>query len=378
MTSQAVLINNLKNNVSDSTFKKYNEDIERLLKADFSKFNKNKVSFRFLILNPNIVIDIVNNMTVKKKIEQSVVDVPIQNTTILNYINPFNSIFKYNPNFQNKHKDIAKIWNDLLIKHSQITTDQYKTSIAPDKIVKSYISYKDLIKKRDELRLIQDKKSAKTWFAHFKYLLFEIITHIKPKRCELKKVHIIKDGEPHTYLHIVNNKLQEIPFNLNDVNYIKITNDKTLKLVLNDYKTSKFYHEITEVIDEELTKVIKSSLLMYPRKFLFGSYGLMGANPGDFKPDILVTPPYSDTQIGKIFYHYDHHNSYTTVFQGAFKKWFKVDLLTPSKFRHIFVRDTDNYNTRTMSLHDREHLALMMGTSLANIELVYNNINFED
>jgi hypothetical protein len=368
MTTQVDLINNLKNNCDAVTFKKYNDDIDRLIKHDFSKWNKKIVSIRFLILNPDIVMEIVNNMTVKK----NNILIPIQNTTKLNYINPFNSIFKYNPDFKKKNKEIAKKWNDLLVLHNNITTYAYKTSIASPKIVDSYISYKDLVKKTLELRLIQDKPSAKKWFAHFKFLLFEILIHIKPKRCELRKVHIIKEGEPHTYLQLINHKLQEIPFKLNEVNYIIINNDKTLNLVLNDYKTSKFYHQITETIDEELTQIIKSSLLMYPRKFLFGSYGIMGDNKDDFTPDII------ESKIPKVFYHYDHHNSYTTVFQGAFKKWFKIDKLTPSKWRHIFVRDTDNYNTRTMSLHDREHLALMMGTSLANIELVYNNINFED
>ena len=234
----------------------------------------------------------------------------------------------------------------------------------------SFISYSDVVKKRDSLRDMNKKGYGKAWYTHQKYLLMEILTGLKPKRNELRKIHIIYgDDNPKKYEGLLVKKKEkpvivEYKTNLRKGNYINILSDGSMRLILHNFKTAKTYKEIVEEIPSDLCEVIRKSLLYFPRKCLFGRQYKGGIYPYE-----------SHEMYTKIFY-----RSFISLFpekkvydeSGKEKEW----RLTPCIWRHIWLSDTRNINFNEMDNVELTRICNLMGTSLNMAMRVYKNIEY--
>jgi hypothetical protein len=82
-----------------------------------------------------------------------------------------------------------------------------------------------------------------------------VVLHLKPKRADLGSVKIYYDKNP----------------NKTDENYIVLRSRGSSFLVMNVYKTNKFYHTVEEDLPRELTDDLQTSLRRHPRDYLFVS-----------------------------------------------------------------------------------------------------------
>lgn len=103
---------------------------------------------------------------------------------------------------------------------------------------KGYVSYEDILNKRNSLKTGSDEQ-----------LLLAIYTMIPPVRSDYDKVKIYYTQGDYRDNHIV----------LNNNPYI----------ILENYKTAKRYHILKIHIPNELETVIKESLKLKPREYLF-------------------------------------------------------------------------------------------------------------
>jgi hypothetical protein len=87
------------------------------------------------------------------------------------------------------------------------------------------------------------------------FTLLSVITHLRPKRADLGAVEIYRDDDPRK----------------TDQNYIVLRKPKDggSYLVMNMYKTSKYYQTVEEDLPEGLVRDIEQSLTRHPRKYLF-------------------------------------------------------------------------------------------------------------
>lgn len=131
---------------------------------------------------------------------------------------------------------------------------------------------------------------------------------MKPKRADFGDVYISVDGT--------------IPKSVLEKNYI-VLRDGDNRLVLNDYKTFKFHGTIHEKLPSELVAVLKRSLSLFPRDYLFISM--------DARAKGL---PYAK------------NNSYSQYVKRAFEKMFGKSMGV-SLWRKVYVSETVDFNGTT-------------------------------
>ena len=142
-----------------------------------------------------------------------------------------------------------KQFHDDLVR---IQEAKVRRSEPENKQVKQYTSYEEITQKYQELK---KKTPHNTLKSTQQFLLLSILVHLRPKRADLGAVKVYKENDPKK----------------TDENYIVLRTETegTSYLVMNLYKTSKYYQTVEEDMPDELTKDLRTSLGRHPRDYIF-------------------------------------------------------------------------------------------------------------
>lgn len=357
------LLKNIKKEVPGS-YEIYMKCIEKLKKVDYSQYGstRKRIDLKYLYENPEIVIKAIREMEGKRQGKSIGL---IGNDRQASYINSICAIFIHNKELMDsnkKYEGIYNKWRTYLTDCNKIKNEEKSDSLCSKKLKDSVIPYEDVIKKLEMIRKKYknpvDKRESEdeipsAWYTQQKYVLLELITHIKPKRCELRNIHVVynnkipneyktveiirEKGKEHKYKYVLKKLKKE------KGNYLHIVDNEPMRLELNNYKTVKIYGKIIEEIPNNVKIIIEKSLKQYPRKCLFGQMSMRESK------EIL---PYIKQQ------------NYSKIFEGMFKTFFGKDHLTPTKYRHIFLSDTKNIDFNNMSNSELKAICDLMGTSV--------------
>jgi len=186
-----------------------------------------KQTMDWIVRNPKLVI---------KKIEDNYTNTK----TRKNYITAIMSYIK-----NHDYKASYSVFYDKLIDYSNTVDKEYDTNKLPETRAAAYINWKDLIEIRNKLE--KDKYGSKN------HLLLAMYTYMEPVRQDFGDVKILKKSPRSD--------------KKNTTNYIILS--ARPYIVLNNYKTSGAYGTVKINIPVVLAKIIKKSLELNPRDYLF-------------------------------------------------------------------------------------------------------------
>lgn len=217
--------------------------LEKINTSELSETSKENYRMRAHTLSKRagkpIMEIVMNPETYIKKLEEWYP----KNTSRKAHLSFVLSIFRYNPDFMCDNRKIYDKWSEEFNETHKKVIDRYETNLPSDRQREGYISYQDIIKKRDSLEE-----------GSIERLLLGFYTYLKPMRCDYGSI----------YLYI-----NQLPFEKErERNYIHIKDD-TAVLHLKDYKTSKKYKDHIVELPETLLKDLKASLKKEERKWLF-------------------------------------------------------------------------------------------------------------
>jgi hypothetical protein len=212
-------------------------------------------------------------------------------------------------------EDVLKKWKQYHEELSRYEKTQVAKSEPSKKQVDKYTSFEEIETKYHQLGKKSPHESLRS---SQQYLLLSVVLHLKPKRADLGSVKIYHEKNP----------------NRTDENYIVLRTRGSSYLVMNLYKTNKFYHTVEEDLPRELTDDLQTSLRRHPREFLFVS--------SDEKP-------MSNNTYAKFV---------SRTFEELFGKGTGVSLL-----RHTFI--SEKLDVSDMTLAEREDVARKMQHNVA-------------
>lgn len=282
------------------------DPLEKVLDADLSENSKENYKMRAHTLSKKAGKPLIHVITHPETYIKEMENWYPKNTSRKAHMSFILTIFRYNPDLLCDHRKIYDAWSAAFNETHQKVIDRYETNKPSDRQVEGYVSYQDIIKKRDSL----DEGSIER-------LLLGFYTYLYPMRCDYGKVRIYKNRLPAE-------KDRE-------ANYILIKEDKGV-LHLGSYKTSKTYgnHEIE--LPNELFEDLQASLKEKEREWLFvDSKG----NP-------------------------QSRNTYCSWTLRIFKELFNKPL-TVSIIRHSFI---NQLNMSDLSVKEKKEIAQKMGHSI--------------
>lgn len=144
------------------------------------------------------------------------------------------------PRWKKLHDDLAKLQESKI-----------RRSEPENKQVEKYTSFEEIEAKYEDLKKRAPHGSSLR--ESMQFLLLSVIVHLRPKRADLGNIQIYKEKDPR----------------LTDSNYIVFREKGNSYLVMNMYKTSKYYQTVEEDLPEGLVNDIKASLSRWPRDLLF-------------------------------------------------------------------------------------------------------------
>ena len=393
LKSRRGLLKNLKEDVkkedrSLKTLEKYEGNLKRLNKLDYSEFDSKapkEVKITYIYKNPDVVMQAL-------KQEKNKNNELFKDATIRSYINSVLSLFKYNESLKANNPEEYKKWSEIHSEYYDEEMKEYNKSTSNKKQSKAFLTYSQILRERDNQREKNAKNLGDSWYNHQNYLLLELITDIKPKRCELRKVFIINKGEELTKyegLKTVNRKKVRTFYkvNLRKSNYIEIDKKGRMTLYLHMFKTKKKYKEIKEELSVEVCKQITRSLERFPRKVLFGSQeGKNEDLPKDFKKRSKA----EQYSLKYDIYPYETHDPYSKMFSRTFGKYFEDIFaerienkdkrdeinLGPNIYRHIWLSDPNNIDFQHMTGEEKEEICNKLGTSVETAYRMYLKIDY--
>jgi hypothetical protein len=209
--------------------------------------------------------------------------------------------------------EIPKKWRQYHDELGRYEKTKLAKSEPTQKQVDKYTSFEEIETKYRELGKKSPHESLRS---SLQYLLLSVVLHLKPKRADLGSVKIYYDKNP----------------NKTDENYIVLRSRGSSFLVMNVYKTNKFYHTVEEDLPRELADDLQTSLRRHPRDYLFVS--------SEEKP------------MG--------NNTYSKWYQKIFLDLFGRST-GPSLVRHGFI--SEKLNISNMSIAEQEDVAKKMGHS---------------
>ena len=227
-------------------------------------------------------------------------------------------LFREDESLQKAHKDAYERWSKLHEDLNRLQFAKIKRSEPEDKQIEKYTSYEEIEAKYEEL-----KKHAPhtTLRKSMQYLLISVLVHLRPKRADLGNIEIFYDKDPRR----------------TDKNYIVLRKRGASYLVMNMYKTTKYYQTVEEDLPEGLKRDIETSLSRWPRTYLFQKE--RGEDKGE---------PMSN-------------NTYSVFVKKTFEEFFGratgVSLL-----RHIYITEKLDFDNMTLEEQAAE-AKLMLHTS---------------
>jgi hypothetical protein len=170
-------------------------------------------------------------------------------TTRKNMLTLILALFREDPALKDA-ADAAAKWKKRHDDLVRIQEAKVRRSEPEDKQVEKYTSYEEITDKYKELK---NKTPHNTLKSSMQFLLLSILVHLRPKRADLGAIQLYKEDDPRK----------------TDENYMVLRTEGTSYLVMNLYKTSKYYQTVEEDIPEECLKDIQTSIGRHPRKYLF-------------------------------------------------------------------------------------------------------------
>ena len=171
-------------------------------------------------------------------------------TTRKNLLTPILALYREDDALAHENAAAYERWKKLHDDLTKLQEAKIRRSEPEDKQVEKYTSYEEITAKYEELR----KRGYHDTERHsLQYLLLSILVHLRPKRADLGAVKIYKEKDPRS----------------TSENYIVLRSKGASYLVMNIFKTSKYYQTVEEELPEGLKKDIQTSLARHPRAYLF-------------------------------------------------------------------------------------------------------------
>lgn len=220
------------------------------------------------------------------------------------YVSSIMALIIYNQKLKESECGTYESWLVISKKVKAINDAKYKSNCPTDRQKRGYVSYDRLLSMRDSLPLGSSRR-----------LFLSMYIDIPPVRNDYYSTRLY-------------------PSRVEDMSGNYIVMDESL-LVLNNYKTSKRYGEITIDLPECLMKEIEASLVKRPRVYLFS------ARDGE---------PYSKP-------------GFNAWANRTLKSLFNKDRMTLSTLRHIYITRRDLKLEEKSGL-EQDKIAKMMGHSV--------------
>jgi hypothetical protein len=172
-------------------------------------------------------------------------------TTRKNLLTPILALFREDDSLAREAAAAYERWKKLHDDLTKLQEAKIRRSEPEEKQVAKYTSYEEITAKYEELK----KRGYHDTERHsIQFLLLSILVHLRPKRADLGAVKIYKEKDPR----------------LTTENYIVLRSGAgSSYLVMNLFKTSKYYQTVEEEIPEGLKRDIQTSLSRFPREYLF-------------------------------------------------------------------------------------------------------------
>jgi hypothetical protein len=266
----------------------------------------------YVLRNPKITFDKIKAYEYKEGKQYDKKSIKNLITAILSLFKNENGVVP--AELQETHQQYLFYFREL----KQEIIDFYDKNEPTEKQKNGVLKWADVIKRRDE---IGEKEMGSR-----RHLLLSMYTYIPPLRQDFNLIKI----------------LQRKPRRA-EGNYI-VLNASTSILVLNNYKTAVKYGKLETKLPTELVKVIKRSLELQPRDFLF--------------VDLEGKP-------------YNGDNSFTVFSNRALKDIFNNQSVSVSMLRHSFISSLD-FNNLTDG--EKKVIAKEMGHSVEQ-QSQYRHLN---
>ena len=171
-----------------------------------------------------------------------------KNNTLKAAVTAVVAAFNHNPAFADKHGRAMRLWQDHGRKVSQEALRASKNNVATDEEVKRMVPKQVLAEAAAKLGHTTESVSQDK-------VLLTIVAHAPAKRSDMGALRIVCD----------------LSSTHGTGNYIVVPADsaKLTTLVLNRYKTDKYYGRHVELLPQIISDEVRKSIKLWPRKFLF-------------------------------------------------------------------------------------------------------------
>lgn len=235
-------------------------------------------------------------------------------TTRKNMLTPILALYREDAELQTAFGPQYTRWKKLHDDLTKLQEAKIRRSEPEAKQIAKYTSYEEITAKYEELRR-RGYHDTERHSAQF--LLLSLLVHLRPKRSDLGAVKIYKERDPRSTTE----------------NYIVLRSKGASYLVMNLFKTSKYYQTVEEELPEGFKRDLETSLARHPRDYLFRK------EDGD---------PMSNATYGVFV---------MKTFEEFFGRATGVSLL-----RHIYITEKLDFDDMTMEEQDAE-AKLMLHTS---------------
>jgi hypothetical protein len=171
--------------------------------------------------------------------------------TIGSFLASILAIFKHIPNVKESKLDKYKTYRLFYDQVYKEIEQKYRSGVASERQKKGFVDWLTILDKRNQL--------AESSYASREHLLLSMYTYVKPVRQDFYNLKIY-------------DKMPDTEEKKKEGNYIVLPQSKGDSfLVLNEYKSSKasFNKQFKKELCAELVAIIKKSLEMNPRSYLF-------------------------------------------------------------------------------------------------------------
>lgn len=153
------------------------------------------------------------------------------------------------------HSDLLRYYNtfyDEFNTRRREIENEYKKNETPQKVKDAYVSWSNIIKRRDEIGQGKDRDGV-SMYGSKRHLILSLYTYLNPVRQDFHRVKIYG---------------RAIKQDKAEPNYIVINKDEAT-LWIREHKTSKSEGTIELKLPKELVNILKASLTKEPRQWLF-------------------------------------------------------------------------------------------------------------
>jgi hypothetical protein len=161
------------------------------------------------------------------------------------------AIYKYNPQLKAELPHSYEKWSEMIRLWDQRILNRVSTAEPTPREQKHWVTWENILKKRSQL--------GQNEYGSIRHLLLAMYSYIEPARADYGKVLVVFEDQDQQSLH-----------DATDKSYIYLSSQPgSSKLSLSDYKTGKKYGKFERILPDDLAAIIRESLRLKPRKYLF-------------------------------------------------------------------------------------------------------------